>query len=165
MSLATLLTIFMALTFAQTNATKEKPSCQHDETTFRCVEYIKNYDGDTVTFNIPNTHPLLGKKISVRVLGVDTAEIKGKGKCEKESARTARRLIESKLKNAKNIELRNIKRDKYFRILADVYSDGESLAEILIKNRLAVQYYGKTKNKVDWCEMGRVPASSKKQGQ
>ena len=44
-------------------------NCTHDERTFRCVKYIKNYDADTITFDIPNIHPLLGKKISIRVTG------------------------------------------------------------------------------------------------
>ncbi len=59
-------------------------SCKHDEANFRCVKYIKNYDADTVTFNIPNIHPLIGKKINIRVSGVDTPEIRTKNKCEKE---------------------------------------------------------------------------------
>jgi micrococcal nuclease len=58
-------------------------------------------------------------------------------------------LVNSLLKNAKVIELKNMKRGKYFRIVADVYYDGKNLAEILIKNKLAVKYDGGTKTK-DW---------------
>lgn len=137
------------------------PNCQHDSTTFRCVKFLKNYDGDTLTFNIKDVHPLIGEKISVRVKNIDTAEIRGKLPCEKESARTARKLVENKLVNAKNIELKNVERDKYFRILADVYVDNTSIAEILIANRLAVTYDGGKKTPPNWCEMGkpRVPAT------
>ncbi len=42
-------------------------------------------------------------------------------------------------------------RGKYFRIVADVYVDGKSLAESLIEANLGVPYYGKTKIK-DWCK-------------
>lgn len=129
-----------------------KPNCQHDAKTFRCVEYVKNYDADTVTFNIKGVHPLLGDKISVRVNGLDAPEIKGKQPCEKDAARAAQRLVQSLLKNAKGINLENIGRDKYFRVLADVMIDGKSLTEILLKNRLANSYYGQTKQKVNWCE-------------
>jgi micrococcal nuclease len=38
---------------------------------------------------------------------------------------------------------------KYFRLVADVYYDGKKLADILIKNKLAVEYDGGTKAK-DW---------------
>lgn len=130
------------------------PACQHDRTTFRCVKYLKNYDADTVTFDIHDVHPLLGSKISVRVLGVDTPEIKGKLPCEKDAARASKRLVESLLKQAKRIDLKDVQRDKYFRILADVIIDGKSLSALLLKNGLAYAYYGKTKEKIDWCKFG-----------
>lgn len=125
--------------------------CAHDKTTFRCVTYIRNYDADTITVNIPNVHPLIGEKIGVRVNGVDTPEIKGKHPCEKEAARTAQRLIESLLKNAQRIDLKNVARDKYFRILADVEVDGRLIKDLLLKNQLAYEYHGATKLVIDWC--------------
>lgn len=130
--------------------------CAHDANTFRCVKYVRNYDADTITFNIPNVHPLIGKNISVRVRHVDTPEIKGKLPCEKDAARTAKRLIENLLKNGKRIDLENIDKDKYFRILADVKVDGKDLGSLLLKNHLAYRYEGATKQKTDWC---RMPAS------
>ena len=126
--------------------------CDHDTRTFRCVTYVKNYDGDTVTFNISNVHSLLGNSISVRVRGIDTPEMKGKSPCEKERARKAQRLVEGILRGAKRIELTNIERGKYFRILANVIADGESIDKILIEHRLAVPYDGGTKRSVDWCK-------------
>lgn len=110
------------------------PNCAHDAKTFRCVKYLKNYDGDTITVDIPDTHPLIGKNISVRVNGIDTPEKTGKKPCEKERAREAQKLTASLLKPALNIELRNLDRDKYFRILADVFFDNKPLSETLIKN-------------------------------
>jgi micrococcal nuclease len=136
-------------------------SCEHDSRTFRCVQYIKNYDADTITVKIPGVHPLIGEKISVRVAGVDAAEMKSKTSCEYQSARDARKLVESQLKRAKNIELRNVQRDKYFRILADVAVDGVLIKDLLVKNKLAVAYDGGAKSKVDWCTLGsgaRLPA-------
>lgn len=126
--------------------------CQHDASTFRCVNYIRNYDADTITFDIPNVHPLIGKSISVRVRHIDTPEIKGKLPCEKEAARTAKRLIENLLKNAKRIDLENVDKDKYFRILADVVVDGKPLKDVLLKNNLAYAYEGETKQKINWCQ-------------
>lgn len=138
----------------------ETKNCQHDDITFRCVKFLRNYDGDTVTVSIPGVHPLIGEKISVRVLGIDVPEIKGKNKCEKDKAKTAQRLVENLLKNAKNIELKNVQRDKYFRILADVVADGKSVKDIVIKNHLAYEYAGGTKLHVDWCkDLKRLPAS------
>lgn len=130
--------------------------CAHDRKTFRCVKYVRNYDADTITFDIPNVHPLIGDHISVRVRHIDTPEIKGKGPCEKTAARTAKRLIENQLKLAKRIDLTNVDKDKYFRILADVMIDGRSLADVLTKNNLALAYEGGTKKHIDWCK--RFPA-------
>ena len=39
----------------------------------------------------------------------------------------------------------------YFRIVADVYADGESIAEVLIGTGMAVRYDGGKKTK-NWCE-------------
>ena len=140
----TLLILLLNLSFAQT-------SCTHDATTFRCVKYLKNYDADTVTVEIPGVHPLLGKKISVRVRHIDAPEIKGKQPCEKDAARVAQRLVENQLKHAKRIDLKNIDRDKYFRVLADIEVDGRDLKAILEKNQLTVAYEGGTKQKQNWC--------------
>lgn len=133
--------------------------CTHDKDTFRCVKYIRNYDADTVTFNVPNVHPLIGEKINVRVSGVDTPEIKTQNKCEKSKARDAKRLVENLLKNAKRIDLHNVRRDKYFRILADIHIDKQSLSSYLLKNGLAYSYGGKAKKKMDWCQDNRKIAS------
>ncbi|WP_155722605.1 thermonuclease family protein [Bdellovibrio bacteriovorus] len=133
--------------------------CQHDDTTFRCVKVLKNYDGDTLTVNIPNVPALIGKNISVRVSGIDTPEVKTKNGCEKEAGKIARNLVASTLRNAKTVELHNVQRDKYFRILADVIVDGRSLKEILLKNNLAYTYDGGTKKHPDWCKVLRQPAN------
>lgn len=125
--------------------------CSHTRTAFRCVKYLRNYDGDTVTMEIPNVPALFGENIGVRIRGIDTPEIKGKAPCEKEAARNARRMVEAELKNAKRIDLVDVGRDKYFRILADVIVDGKNLGELLIKNNLAYRYGGGTKQIVDWC--------------
>jgi len=113
--------------------------------------YIRNYDGDTITFNLPGLHPIIGEKISIRVNGIDTPEIKGKCEQEKYSAEQAKEMIADILKDAEQVDLKNIERGKYFRIVADVFVDGESLADILIETGLAVPYDGGKKGK-DWCE-------------
>lgn len=134
-------------------------SCEHDKKNFRCVKYIKNYDADTVTFKIPSVHPLLGEDINIRVTGVDTPEIRTKNKCEKEKGRFAKKLVQNLLKNAKRIDLVNVERGKYFRIVADVMIDGKSLSYYILKNGLGVTYDGGKKKQVDWCQPVREIAS------
>ena len=113
--------------------------------------YVRNYDGDTITFNLPNLHPIIGKKIAVRVNGIDTPEIRGKCGKEKYDAEQAKGMVEDLLKDAKRIDLKNLQRGKYFRIVADVYADGENLAEALIDSGMAVRYNGGKKN-ARWCK-------------
>ncbi len=134
-----------------------KASCEHDAGTFRCVRFEKNYDGDTITVQIPGVHPLLGRDIPVRVYGIDTPEMRGKAPCEKERAKEARDLVRDVLTKAKQIELRNLQRDKYFRILAEVVADGVALRQKLIDAKLAYPYDGGTKAKVNWCQLASRP--------
>ncbi len=116
---------------------------------------VSVYDGDTFKCNIKAWPKIAGKNIGVRIKKIDTPEIRCKKSysdkdCKKLKAlaRTARGLTSNLLKRAKVIELRNIERGKYFRILADVYVDDRNLADILIKNNLAVYYDGGKKK--DW---------------
>ncbi|MBI3582812.1 MAG: thermonuclease family protein [Nitrospinae bacterium] len=115
------------------------------------VVYIDNYDGDTITFNIPGVHPLIGDKITVRVYGIDTPEIKGKCEKEKRLAREAKEVIKNLLSHSNNIVLKDVRRDKYFRILATVVVDDHNIADVLFSKNLTISYFGDTKSK-NWCE-------------
>jgi len=114
------------------------------------AKYIRNYDGDTITVDIPGYPPIIGDDISIRVNGIDTPEIRGKCAREKNLAKKAKQQVKSLLANAHNIELRNIKRGKYFRIVADVWADGLPISQLLISEKLAVPYDGGKKT-VHWC--------------
>ncbi len=112
--------------------------------------YVRNYDGDTITFNLPGLHPIIGEKISIRVNGIDTPEIKGKCEKEKYDAKQAREMVADILKDAEQVTLKNMERGKYFRIAADIIVDGENLADTLIDAGMAIRYNGGKKNH-DWC--------------
>ncbi|MBT5716226.1 MAG: thermonuclease family protein [Opitutae bacterium] len=113
--------------------------------------YIRNYDGDTITFNLPKLHPIIGEKISIRVNGIDTPEIRGKCEKEKYDAKQAKEMVADILKDAEQIVLKNMERGKYFRIAADVIVDGEDLGDMLVEAGMAIRYDGGKKNK-NWCE-------------
>ena len=96
-------------------------------------------------------HPIIGEKINIRVNGIDTPEIRGKCEKEKYDAKQAKEMVTDILKDAKQIELKNMERGKYFRIAADVMVDGENLADMLIEAGMAIRYdCGKKTHK--WCE-------------
>ena len=111
---------------------------------------ISVYDGDTFRADIRGLPDIIGKNIAIRILGIDTPEIKGKCEEEKIVAIKARDFSRKALFNAKTITLKNLKRDKYFRLLADVYFDDIDLANALLVNNFAVKYSGKKKS--SWCK-------------
>ncbi len=131
-------------------------TCPHGSNRFNCITFLDNHDGDTLTVTIPDVHPFFGNKIKVRVLGIDTPESHGKTPCETEWSRVAKNLVASELSHAKRIDLIvDFKKrlDKYGRVLAKVSYDGKDLAEVMLKNKLAVPYFGKKKQVTDWCKM------------
>jgi len=87
--------------------------------------------------------------MSIRINGIDTPELRGKCDKEKQLARLAKQFTVERLRAAKSIILKNIKRGKYFRLIADVYIDGVNFGVKLIKQGHAVKYTGKTKQ--TWC--------------
>ena len=113
-------------------------------------EIVSIYDGDTFTVNIASWPDIVGQRISIRVAGIDTPEMRGRCDEEKNRARLAKKFTVAALRNAGHVELRNVQRDKYFRVLSDVYIDGENLAQLLLNEGLAVSYVGNTK--VNWCK-------------
>lgn len=118
------------------------------------VLYVGAYDGDTITVDIPYLPGVFGERVSVRLNGIDTPEMRGgcKGAIdEKEKAILARDYLHSMIEKAVRVDLRNVGRDKYFRILADVVADGVNLNQAMLKAGHAVPYEGGTKVK-NWCE-------------
>jgi len=120
------------------------------------VKYISNYDGDTIKVDIKDAHPLFGSEVSVRLYGIDTPEIKSKNKCERQKTVEAKEVVKNLLSNAEKVSLKEVRRDKYFRILAKVYADDVNVSDELIKKNLAYAYYGDTKKKINWCESDSV---------
>ena len=114
------------------------------------VLYLDNYDGDTIRFDIPSVHPLLGENIAIRLRGVDTPEILGGCPAEKKLAVAARDFVRGMLTKATQVTLTNTWRGKYFRIVAGVVADGVDVGGALMKAGLAISYLG-GKKVVDWC--------------
>ena len=106
-------------------------------------QIVEVYDGDTFKIDLPSQHPLFGDDISVRVLGIDTPEMRGTSEEVKALAYKAKNRTQELLSDAKTIELKNPQRDKYFRVLAEVWIDGESLGEKLKSDGLAKEYDGR----------------------
>lgn len=103
---------------------------------------VKVYDGDTIT--IVSALPFEESeyyRFSIRLLGIDSAEIKGKSEAEKAVAIKARDALSAKILNH-TITLRNVTTEKYGRLLANIYLDGEWINDWMLKNGHAIVYDG-----------------------
>ena len=120
---------------------------------------IKVYDCDTIT--IATKFPYLTTlsesnimyRFHVRLLGIDTPEMKTKNEDEKSIAHLAQKALSDLILN-KNVSLKNTSLDKYGRILANVYTEnGVELSNWAIEKRFAVSYDGGTKKPpASWSE-------------
>lgn len=117
------------------------------------IRIISVYDGDTV--NIAFTHKGAIFKYSLRILGVDTPEIRGNyPDAYKKYARDAKQYVESILPTDKLIYANFVKYDKYGgRLLGDILLDDDTLSQKLIQNNYAFKYNGeKKKTQNEWME-------------
>lgn len=133
---------------------------------FTPVRVVDVYDGDTFTAIVPFKGEYY--KYSCRMLGIDTCEMKSKIKENKETAIRARNrvlqllgvplndlstpLTRKKIQSMLNDQivvawLKCHHFDKYGRLLTDLHASAEdkSIAQILIEEKLAYEYYGETK--------------------
>ena len=123
------------------------------------VEYVRNYDGDTVTvdlvdlrdIDLDGTYKTLWDNISIRVRGIDTPEIRTRCKSEKVLGYQAKYIVQNILKAAKEVTSKNISRGKYFRLVADIYADGVNIKHALFAADLAIVYNGRKKT-YNWCK-------------
>lgn len=105
------------------------------------------YDGDTfkASFEIWPNHYAVS---SVRIMGFDSPEIRGKCKKEKTQAIKAREFAKELLKQAVTVKV--IKPDKYGgRVDAVVYINGEDMAEVMIEAGMGRAYVGGKRK--GWC--------------
>ena len=118
---------------------------------------VNVYDGDTITIvsKLPyDSSPLY--KFSVRINNIDCPEIRGSGDDEKQCAKIAKQRVSDLILN-KRIELCNIGTEKYGRVLADGFIDGQDIGTLLINERLALRYDGGTKKKpISWLKYHQI---------
>ena len=107
---------------------------------------IKVYDGDTITIAAFLKGDPECYKFKVRLNGIDSAEIKGSSENEKKHAIVARDALSDKiLHQIVKLDIKGL--EKYGRILADVFYNGENMNEWMLNNGYAVKYDGGTKKR------------------
>jgi micrococcal nuclease len=108
---------------------------------------ISIYDGDTFKVDINELPPIIGQNIPIKIANVDAPDLYSKDPEIKKKAYQAKMFTKEFLQNGSEIILKNIKRDKYFRLSADVIVDGKNLGLELINNKLALPYVKNKKPK------------------
>jgi endonuclease YncB( thermonuclease family) len=114
---------------------------------------INVYDGDTITIGAycdsDKNKQLF--KFRVRLANIDCPELRTTNEEEKEIAIIAREKLKEKIQFSENktsrVYLKNVKLDKYGRLLADVWYNNICINDWLLEERLAVKYDGKSKEK------------------
>ena len=114
------------------------------------------YDGDTLTVEAA-LWPDLTWEGSVRVVGVDSPEIRGLCELEHAWAILARDYVRDLLID-ETVFLTDVENDRYGgRVLAQVHLEsGDNLADLLIANGLGRTYDGGARQ--GWCGEGQLPA-------
>ena len=112
-----------------------------------CGKVIKVYDGDTITVAayLPESNKQV-YKFSVRLRGIDSAEIRGSSATEKKHAIVARDALSERILD-KYVNIKNVSTEKYGRLLADVYFEGTNMNKWMVSNNYAVEYDGGTKHR------------------
>lgn len=113
------------------------------------VQWLNCHDGDTCHFNVL-LPAIFGTNIGVRFSGIDTPEIRGR--CAKETlmAKAARDFLTAHMKASKKIEIKEVFRDKYFRVQGILLADGVNLNNLMVSKGFAVPYSG-TGPRHNWC--------------
>ena len=109
---------------------------------------ISVYDGDTITA-VLDLGMSLTRKVSCRLAGIDTPEIRTKVAGEKEAAYAARDRVRGLVLD-KEVTIQSIaKPDKYGRLLVKVWTeDGLCINDLLIEESHAIAYDGG--KKISW---------------
>lgn len=92
--------------------------------------------------DIPGYPAIIGRGIGVRIAGCDTPERNDPRPTMRTLARRATERTRELASPGDTVQLRNLRRDKYFRLLADVQSHSGDIATILISEGLARSYAG-----------------------
>jgi len=106
------------------------------------AKIVAIYDGDTCKAIFPLNGVFY--KWTIRVDRIDTPELKTKNVLESQFGHEVRDILRLKLLD-KIVKLKCGPFDKYGRLLAEIYVDGESMNQFLIDKKYAFEYDGGTK--------------------
>ena len=117
---------------------------------YRINKVTKVVDGDTIDVIIDMGFDILYKS-RVRLFGIDTPESRTRNKDEKVRGLLAKKYLQEALKAGTSLSIKTYKDNetgKFGRILGDVFIDGKSVNAQMVKDFMAVPYYGQSKQAI-----------------
>lgn len=102
---------------------------------------VKVYDGDTFTIAFFMYGSKVPYRISVRLRGINAAEMLGGTPRKRVKAREAQGFLHSVIFN-KMVSLQNVSFEKYGRLLADVFCNGVNINQLMLDKCYAKSYDG-----------------------
>jgi len=103
------------------------------------IELISCYDGDTCTVDLKGVAKIWGHNRKIRLLGIDTPEMRGSAKLEAIKARDA--LLYHLHKQKLRIEINENKPcDNFGRLLVVLYANKTNINLLMLKLGLAKEY-------------------------
>ena len=118
---------------------------------YKC-KIVSVVDGDTVDVDIDLGFGVWMHKERIRLHGIDTPESRTRDLDEKVRGKLAGAFLQSAIDNGTNIVIQTKLKDskgKFGRVLGSVIDDGENITEAMVKNYLAVAYFGQSKNDIE----------------
>ena len=107
-------------------------------------------DGDTVDAEIDCGFDIIFKS-RIRLYGIDTPESRTRDLDEKARGTLASQFIKDKIAKAELVKVKTKldKKGKFGRVLGSIIADDEDLNESMVKNYLAVAYFGQSKDDIE----------------
>lgn len=113
---------------------------------FHGVKVDSVHDGDTFTVTLPGVPAIFGERLSIRIDGIDTAELSDQKACAKRSATEARETLKLLMLTSESVDLINCQRDKYYRLRCRVRTDsGVDVSAFMLESGLARPYEGEAR--------------------
>lgn len=116
---------------------------------YNCV-VSRVYDGDTVYLNIDLGFNIILMNRSIRIMGINTPEIRTKNKLEKTAGKIVAEFVKNLLPIGSECVLISYEHEgKFGRILGDILINGESLVDILKEHQYCYEYSGGKKEEFE----------------
>jgi micrococcal nuclease len=115
------------------------------------AKVIKVVDGDTIDVDIDLGFSVILAKQRIRLYGIDTPESRTRDLEEKFYGKLSAQFLKDRCKKGSYITLRTHldKKGKFGRILGELIVDEKNLNTQMIKEHLAVKYFGQSKDDIE----------------